>query len=623
MVKDIDATNTYAPANLTELDGQLYFTAVDSDDIQKLWVSDGVVNGSGTHPVDDLNVSGPLFNAGGQLLFVGGPLASNGLEASELWALAPQGELIKDANLGSASASPGVTPEALEMDGVLYYAAETASTGIELWRTDGTEAGTWQVKDIYAGSSSSYPSDFVKMGGKLYFTAQDSAGGYELWRTDGTRSGTERVADINSGTASSEPEGLVNWNDVLYFAADDGVKGSELWKFNPTTSVASRVADINQVSGGGSMTYSSYPGELTVFNGALYFAADDGVKGRELWKFDGTSTTRMNINASGANGANQHSNPHSLTLHDSRLYFVADDGVNGVELWKTDTQGANPALVYNISTGSSSSNPYALVSFNGMLLFAATGAEGAELWKSDSGGTTLVKDINVGTPGAPFALTVMNGMVYFGAYTSSAGTELWRTDGTTAGTQLVKDIYAGSTGGLAGVTPVVVNGVLLFWAKDATLGWSLWRSDGTSAGTMLVEDVSPGTGTLYVFPIAGDNSVYWFEDDGTHGMELWTSKVFPIVKPAVSTYTYDRLGRLTGAATSDWTSETYAYDLAGNRTEVWKNGVQMLALAYTVADRVSGWSYDSRGNLLADPTSGATYEYDALDRLSSATVDGV
>src|SRR5262249_45748464 len=127
---------------------------------------------------------------------------------------------------------------------------------------------------------------------------------------------------------------------------------------------------------------------------------------------------------------------------------------------------------------------------NGTLFFTATdGVHGPELWKSNgtAAGTILVKDINPGsnpTGPAPSSLTNVNGTLYFTDDNGTAGYGLWRSDGTAAGTTLVKAIPAGEL--------TDVNGLLYFMGYD-THGWELWQSDGTAAGTVLVQDIYPGT----------------------------------------------------------------------------------------------------------------------------------
>src|SRR5262249_7365029 len=157
-----------------------------------------------------------------------------------------------------------------------------------------------------------------------------------------------------------------------------------------------------------------------------------------------------------------------------------------------------------LTSVSNSSYPGNLTDLNGTLFFTASDGNGTELWKSDgtAAGTTLVKDIFPGThreygygnwrdvPNSSFpsSLTAVNGTLFFSADDGANDTELWRSDGTAAGTVLVKDIFPGgrpfwnhfgsNPGNLSHV-----NGTLYFSANDGTNGTELWRSDGTAAGT--------------------------------------------------------------------------------------------------------------------------------------------
>jgi ELWxxDGT repeat protein len=109
--------------------------------------------------------------------------------------------------------------------------AHDSAHGTELWKTDGTSAGTVLVRDIAPGLESSNPSSLVAAGGAVYFAADDGVHGSELWRSDGTAAGTFLVQDINPGAPSSLPASLTVSGNQLYFSADDGIRGDELWSY--------------------------------------------------------------------------------------------------------------------------------------------------------------------------------------------------------------------------------------------------------------------------------------------------------------------------------------------------------------------------------------------------------
>src|SRR5207248_1354608 len=163
----------------------------------------------------------------------------------------------------------------------LFFAANDGVHGTELWTSDGTAAGTVLVKDINPGSSSSYPYSLTAVNGKLFFTANDGVHGQELWRSDGTAAGTSLGKDINPGTTlvedinlagiGSNPDQLVGSNGTPFFAADDGVHGRELWKSNGTAAGTVLVKDIFPGR------YGSYPGSLVMIGSTLFFRANDGV----------------------------------------------------------------------------------------------------------------------------------------------------------------------------------------------------------------------------------------------------------------------------------------------------------------------------------------------------------
>lgn len=153
-------------------------------------------------------------------------------------------------------------------------------------------------------------------------------------------------------------------------------------------------------------------------------------------------------------------------------------------------------------------------------------------------GPVLVKDINTNaTPisSEPSNLIDMNGTLFFVA-NRGIHEGLWRSDGTAAGTTIVKHISLRTTYGLIR-SLVHVNGTLFFGAGDGTHGHALWRSDGTADGTTLVKDINPGQSGSISGPLVNVNGTLFFgADDGTHGSELWKYAVGQTTKGAKMLY---------------------------------------------------------------------------------------
>jgi ELWxxDGT repeat protein len=176
-------------------------------------------------------------------------------------------------------------------------------------------------------------------------------------------------------------------------------------------------------------------------------------------------------------GAND-SDPRFLTNVNGTVFFSADNGTSGRELWKSDGTFGGTALVRDIRAGSNGSDPQNLTDVNGTLFFAADdGTFGRELWRSNGStvGTTLVRDIHPSGSSNPRYLTNANGIVFFRATNPNFGDELWRSDGTSIGTTLVADINPGT----ASSNPrflTNVNGNVFFNADDGTYGLELWRT---------------------------------------------------------------------------------------------------------------------------------------------------
>src|SRR5207247_195058 len=134
--------------------------------------------------------------------------------------------------------------------GRLYFQGYTSSTGLELWTSEGTAAGTEKVNEIQPGPGSGYPYHMTPFGNRLLFQATDGVHGVELWKTNGTKAGTAMIKDINPGLQingqprSSDPQEFVTVGKRALFVANERGHGFELWRTNGTPSGTVMVRDI-------------------------------------------------------------------------------------------------------------------------------------------------------------------------------------------------------------------------------------------------------------------------------------------------------------------------------------------------------------------------------------------
>lgn len=443
--------------------------------------------------------------------------------------------LVKDIHPGAAGASPSGL---IAFNNRLVFAASDGRHGFELWGSDGSSGGTTLLADLAVGGDSSFPGRFLIAGDQLFFTANATVFSEELWVSDGTTAGTRRIPGVNPSKFSVN--NLAALNGRVLFTNGAGDLSGELWSSDGTAAGTALVKEI-QLSGYG----GSNPSFLTTVGNHVYFSADDDTSGRELWRSDGTTAGTVLVRDIAPGGSSFFPNqsiPEQLTAVGERLFFTADDGLHGRELWLSDGSAAGTRLVKDITTGNSSvaSGPVALTAVGSRLFFTVDdGLSGQELWVSDgtATGTRLVKDIQPGSAGSgPRNLTAVGDTLFFCANDGRSGTELWRSDGTTEGTQLVRDILTPSGpdfDGTSGFGPQKLTAIedrLYFSAETFTAagftGLEPWVSDGTTAGTVMLADLQQGQ----IFPYQGSepsgftavNDQLFFSAvrDGV-GSELW------------------------------------------------------------------------------------------------------
>jgi ELWxxDGT repeat protein len=567
MVKDISTGSVSSNIqSLTVAGDKLYFT---SNNI--LWVSDGTTNG--TYEVPGVTYTGDvttcLTPVGNILYFF--------TNISRLWKT--------DGTLAGTSMiidfyqtynyTKGFLAQLTNINGTLFFTLGWDNDyGAELWKSDGTMAGTMMVKDIFPGTTGSGPLHLTPVNGKLYFSANDGTGAH-LWVTDGTANGT--VAVPNNFEIKLQHDSVYHFafiNNVLFFKGATTGAGYELCMYNTTGNKSiALVKDINAGPG------NSNPSNITAAGDKIFFTATNAAGKEQLWTSDGTAAGTKSIKTAARYAKFSH-----LSWGDGTVLFSFNTLANGNELWKSDGTEAGTILVADIYPGSGSAYPaYTTYVNRGVFVFSANnGSKGVELWLTNgtAAGTAPVKNINSNTTAGSDpnlysnldSTAYLNGKLFFNAHEPRYENELYVSDGTTGGTQLVKDLnpagscnpvnfivfknavyFSGSNGiyqtifrsdGTADGTQEVVNignrnGIvnklvagtdwfyILFYNTDSNRQ-ELWRSDGTSNGSFRLQ-ILPGHFQYFEYNAPNysvatvGNVLYFGEDDLVHGVEPWTA----------------------------------------------------------------------------------------------------
>lgn len=319
------------------------------------------------------------------------------------------------------------------------------------------------------------------------------------------------------------PKNITKGVTKMYFSADDGIHGRELWVYNPIVNISSLVKDIF-IGNQSSVELSNF----VTINDQLYFTANDGVSGVELWRSDGTENGTFLIKDINNNGG---SSIGQLKVLNGNIFFSANDDVNGHELWISDGTTTGTQLLKDINSGINSSYAKDFFVFNNNMYFLCNnGIDGVELWKSDGTnlGTNMLKDINLSTDisvhyGNDFI--IFNNNFYFFANNGINGFELWKSDGTTIGTQLLKDIYSGMNSSSFKMVGSSTSNYFVFGARNSINGNELWKSDGTSIGTVLLKDINSsydGINSTSEF-VTFNNKVFFTANNNLTGNELWVT----------------------------------------------------------------------------------------------------
>jgi ELWxxDGT repeat protein len=374
--------------------------------------------------------------------------------------------------------------------GRTFFVARDRHLGTALWATDGTAAGT---NPVFAPAPGEAPRMFLAGVLKDRMLLAVSGGTPELWLSDGTPRGTRPLQEIVRGPGAAEFTDAIQlpFSSHVYFVADDGRHGKQLWVTDGTAAGTLRLTSFTAHD-----PFAGSPLTPAILFGHLAFFADDGVHGREIWWTDGTAADTLLL-VDVCPGACGTSGQWLVTLpafdtppRPERLLFSAQTSGHGLELWATDGSPAGTGLVSDLCPGPCSGDPrdasvnYFSTAGSGVSFTASTPEGERALWFSDG---TPERTWRLTPPGA--TVTSLSPLAVSDA---DFGDEFWTTDGTPEGTHLWRDLGQEQDSGSHPNFLGAAGDRAVFSAFTPARGVRLWASDGSAAGTVPLAVPQPG-----------------------------------------------------------------------------------------------------------------------------------
>ncbi|WP_221393779.1 malectin domain-containing carbohydrate-binding protein [Dyadobacter sp. NIV53] len=432
----------------------------------------------------------------------------------------------------------------LEINGTIYFSGSQDYQRNQLWKTDGTIAGTALLKDLGARENGSRIQDFYNFKGKLYFLYRSGINEGDvanIWSSDGTAAGTKAGASFigdsfqptaagkdmyfasfdvlyktNGTSITTLTSGLTNMGNPfaigtnVYFAANDGFYGLELWKTDGSVDGTVLVKDINP----GDTRSGSRPDHLTNLNGTLFFSASTGIY-NEIWKSDGTAAGTVQV--TNLNATSYVYEIESIIVAGDNLVF--EGGYSDGKLWKTNGTATGTVVLADFPGG----NPVLLGSH---VLFTGSPATGGGLFRTDltTAAPQRITDITT-SESLPYNFTDANGTLYFTANPSYGSYGLWKSDGSREGTVEVQKMSDIS------IQIAATDGFVYYTESNDRNVDRIWRTSGTTGDAVLVADLSdPKFGVKQIYSLtAVGNTLYFILFYYSGRMELWKSEGTPVV----------------------------------------------------------------------------------------------
>lgn len=463
------------------LNGKFIFKGWSPKCGKEIFITDGTK--AGTKLIKDINsgiassqpVTTTMAVLGNYVYFA----ALTPTEGCELWrtdGTSANTVIVKDIVAGATSGIDSLNFNIISTGSLLLLGAKTAANGNELWSSGGTSATTSLLRDINAGAISSNPRGFFPLGNIYLFTITSSTPTTtQIWKTDGTAAGTVLIKDQiapPSGIVASSINVFHIFKSKAYFIIDDGVHtGDALYNTDGADATSAHTAFIKDL---GTQTFVSslLLADAMNLSNKFIFPYSDGSTIFSLLQSDGTSagTTTFKSFPVNTNGdipfiytsASYNAQTQTIInpLFNGKFYFSGSDA-NGNELWMSD--GTVSTMVKDIYSGAKdgiSSNSSWLFATTGLFFAADNGTNGDELWKTDGTVTSMVQDIYPSVHNAdPELYFINNGKIFFSA-----------VDGTPADTT-IRDLYV--VNGTFVALPVnLLDFTVVPKGDDALLQWS-------------------------------------------------------------------------------------------------------------------------------------------------------
>ncbi len=471
-------------------------------------------------------------------IYFGGQTTQENLKDSEV--MVSEGTAASTMLLTNVNKTPidSKISNLMTFNSALYFGATNNMNGIELWKSDGTAVNTNLVKDILPEFVNqrpldSNPMDMIIYEDKLFFSASILTDGIQynsLWESDGTEGGTVLVKNIDLQKGQPSLIHKIIYDNKIFFSAREiGECCFTLWSSDGTEVGTVKIEEEVQTPS----QKNRNPHALTESDGKLYFIGFDNNVGWELWHLKENNKIEMikDINPGVAGGftTNQFYFDIALADFNGNVFFSANDGVHGAELWTSDGTEEGTIMLKDILPGESGSTPNQFTLYNDELyFFALTEENGRQLWKTDgtSAGTQLVQ-INANSPltlaTANNHLFVFKDFLYFSNYTESTGFELWQSDGTDAGTFLYNDLIEGQLSS-SPRNLTAVNDILYFNALDDDGIIKTWKTTGDGEIFIIEEFEEIG--------LINPENLYEFDGD------LYFSAIDPVKGESLFKYEY-------------------------------------------------------------------------------------